>query len=207
MIIMYHFVLGDGYNISQLGSGVSVSYPASPVNNAAADYFATSEYIESELNNTDINHIPNINTMIPAHNSIMHSNSNQQHPVNNFLSGSSTLGRIGGGSARFGSRKSPFQVVIPGGGGGSGHQAPLSIGGGQTAAPLSTPPACSTPQSSHYPILAGLASPNRNIGEFSTFGGGGGGANNGAGGNNNGGGQHLSKLSRTESFEPSGHLV
>ena len=142
-----------------------MSYPNSPV---GGDYF-TNEFIESELQNTDINH-PSNNMAHPAHNMA-------PNPINNFISGSNTLGRS---SARFGSRKSPFQVVIPSNGLVASH------------APLSTPPVCSTPQSTHYPILTGLTSPNRNLGEFSTFGGGQMG--------------HMSKL-REESLEPSGHLV
>ncbi len=115
---------------------------------------------------------------------------------NNLLLGpSATLGRHSG---RFGSRKSPFQVVIPSGAAG-GHN--------KLTCP---PPVCSTPQGgasggggdSMLPILGALGSPNRALPEFSTFG-------------SNGGG-YLTKFRGDEernsgvsggSLEPSGHLV
>ena len=97
-----------------------------------------------------------------------------------------TLGRHSG---RFGSRKSPFQVVIPSGA--SGHN--------KLTCP---PPVCSTPQGGEsaagmLPILGALGSPNRQLPEFSTFGPGGG---------------YLTKLRGDEEqrhggLEPSGHLV
>jgi len=111
---------------------------------------------------------------------------------NNLLLGpSATLGRHSG---RFGSRKSPFQVVIPSGAAGGGHN--------KLTCP---PPVCSTPQGgggdSMLPILGALGSPNRALPEFSTF------------GSASGGGGYLTKFRGEEeragggSLEPSGHLV
>ena len=67
------------------------------------------------------------------------------------------------------------------------------------------PPACSTPQNlaAQFPILTGLASPNRNIGEFSTFGGHGYPMMSGPGGSS----LMPAHLSRLRGEEPNGHLV
>jgi hypothetical protein len=195
---------GDGYTISQLGSS-SVSYPNSPIQDYVAPglhFMESSELQDHESGVSDHYH--------HLHHHQHHINSNHQqhhrnHPPqqrespavavgghNNLLLGpSATLGRHSG---RFGSRKSPFQVVIPSGGSAGGHN--------KLTCP---PPVCSTPQGggggdSMLPILGALGSPNRALPEFSTFGSGGGG--------------YLAKFRGDEernsgggSLEPSGHLV
>ena len=89
------FISGDQYNISAMGS--SISYPNSPVN----------EYLETDLHNGhDQGELSGHVT--PA--SIMGGDMVNTCPAGHFLSNSATLGRMP--SARFGSRKSPFQVCI-----------------------------------------------------------------------------------------------
>ena len=195
--------LGDGYTISQLGS--SVSYPNSPIQ----DYVSPGhEFMESDLQDhhdggggdSERDHH---NHHHHHHHHLLH-NQHHHHPNHHrespagghhltanggghlLLGPSATLGRHSG---RFGSRKSPFQVVIPSGA--SGHN--------KLTCP---PPVCSTPQGGEsaagmLPILGALGSPNRQLPEFSTFGPGGG---------------YLTKLRGDEEqrhggLEPSGHLV
>jgi hypothetical protein len=204
---LFLYLTGDGYTISQLGSS-SVSYPNSPIQ----DYVAPGHHfmVESELQDHESG-ISDHYHHLHHHQQQHHSNHQQQqqhrhHPPqqrespavvaghNNLLLGpSATLGRHSG---RFGSRKSPFQVVIPSGGSAGGHN--------KLTCP---PPVCSTPQGgggggggdSMLPILGALGSPNRALPEFSTFGSSGGG--------------YLTKFRGDEerhsnggSLEPSGHL-
>ena len=115
---------GDGYNISQMGS--SISYPNSP----------TSEYYSNEAGVVESELQPEGQSQLP------HSHSHHHH-----FTRPATLGR---NSARFGTGKSPFRVVVP-------------------SNPSATPPVCSTPQNS-LPILESLEARERVIPEFSTFG-------------------------------------
>ena len=168
---------GDGYTISQLGS--SVSYPNSPIQ----DYVAPGqEFMESELQephegggDSDHQHQHHHYHHL-LHNHHHHQHQPRESPAttagylgsggNLIMGPSATLGRHSG---RFGSRKSPFQVVIPSGNGGANGHNKLTC----------PPPVCSTPQGdrdgggSILPILGALGSPNRALPEFSTFGPGG----------------------------------
>jgi hypothetical protein len=170
-----------------------VSYPNSPIQ----DYVTPGqEFMESELHDHDSDHQQHGHSHHHLHHLHNHPSHHQHHqpresPVsghhiaNNgghlLLGPSATLGRQSG---RFGSRKSPFQVVIPSGA--SGHN--------KLTCP---PPVCSTPQINEsagggggmLPILGALGSPNRALPEFSTFGPSG----------------YLTKMRGDD--EPSGHLV
>lgn len=177
----YIQTLGDGYNISQIGS--SISYPNSP----AAEYYSNEGLVEtSDLQHTEPSHVPKTE-MISAspsfHGDVGGPYPNHHHlfnrPAGNtaLIGPSATLGRHSG---RFGTGKSPFRVVVP------------SSNTQQTITPGPTPPVCSTPQNS-LPILDTLGeSRDRVLPEFSTFGN----QSNGFVGKQ-----------RNETIEPNGHLV
>ena len=199
-LIIFLCLSGDGYTISQLGS--SVSYPNSPIQ----DYVTPGhEFMESDLQDHHEGggdsehhhgHHHHHHHLLNHHHQSHHHQPRESPAVGHHMTAggghlllgpSATLGRHSG---RFGSRKSPFQVVIPSGAG--GHN--------KLTCP---PPVCSTPQGGEstsggggmLPILGALGSPNRQLPEFSTFGPGG----------------YLTKLrgdeERHSGLEPSGHLV
>jgi len=149
----YIQTLGDGYNISQIGS--SISYPNSPT----AEYYSNDGMAETDLHDKDCvnNHLPHLRHLGGAHHLEGGGEAPPTHhhhfsrPAGNtaLIGPAATLGRHSG---RFGTGKSPFRVVVP--------SNPATV----------TPPVCSTPQNS-LPLLDGLESRERPLPEFSTFGG------------------------------------
>lgn len=152
----YIQTLGDGYNISQIGS--SISYPNSPT----TEYSRNNGIVETgdlQHNEDSIVQISErISTSQPYKgNPYRHQNIIPNRPLDNNdnRAFSATLGR---NSLRNGSLKSPFQVVVP------------SANSLHRSDHLVTPPVCSTPENS-LPILKTLLeSGDRVLPEFSTFG-------------------------------------
>jgi len=142
----YIQTLGDGYNISQIGS--SISYPNSPT----AEYYSNDGMAESELqdNKGEIPPtMPHLSSRLQTEPAPHHHHFSRPAGNTALIGPAATLGRHSG---RFG--KSPFRVVVPGNSSNSG----------------TTPPVCSTPQNS-LPLLDSLDSRERTLPEFSTFGG------------------------------------
>lgn len=139
----YIQTLGDGYNISQIGS--SISYPNSPT----AEYYSNDGLTESDLQENQKDLPSAYHHVSPTEQLPHHHHHHFSRPAGNtaLIGTAATLGRHSG---RFGTGKSPFRVVVP-------------------SNPAVTPPVCSTPQNS-LPILDSLETRERVLPEFSTFG-------------------------------------